>query len=96
MRIYQAGWQIYCVPEAKIVHHMAQSTQQFRNPMFIALWRSRYLLFEKQYSPSFRRAARAIVHLGLVWQMKQLSLTRQSEEEVQARRQAYQAVWAMS
>lgn len=65
LRIKAAGWSIWCVPEAEIVHHVAQSTSQFRAEMFVALWRSRYQLFEKHYSRLFQWAVQHIVRLGL-------------------------------
>jgi len=37
MRIKRADWQIWCVPQAEIVHHEAQSTRQFRDAMFVEL-----------------------------------------------------------
>lgn len=67
MRIKRAGWQIWCVPQAEIVHHAAQSTRHAarRDAMFVELWRARWRLFDKHYSPRFRWAARQIVRLGL-------------------------------
>jgi len=65
MRIKDAGWQVYCCSQAEVVHYEAQSTAQFRDEMFIELHRSRYRLYEKHYSGSFRRAARWLVLLGL-------------------------------
>jgi len=64
-RIKKAGWQIYCLPQAEIVHLAGQSTAQFREEMFVALWRSRYRLFAKHNSPLYRRAVRLIVAAGL-------------------------------
>jgi N-acetylglucosaminyl-diphospho-decaprenol L-rhamnosyltransferase len=64
-RIKQAGWEIYCVPAAEIVHLVGQSTQQFRDTMFVALWRSRFLMFEAHESAAFRWCARRLVRLGL-------------------------------
>lgn len=65
MRIKRAGWQVWCVPQAEIVHHEAQSTIQFRDAMFVELWRARFRLFEKHYSGAFRWAARQIVRAGI-------------------------------
>ncbi len=65
MRIKHAGWQIWCVPQAEIVHHEAQSTRQFRDTMFVELWRARFRLFDKHYSRAFRWAARWTVRAGL-------------------------------
>lgn len=64
-RIRAAGWGIYCVPGAEIVHLVGQSTRQFRDRMFVALWRSRFLMFERHNSAAFRWAARRLVRLGL-------------------------------
>jgi GT2 family glycosyltransferase len=65
MRIRRAGWTIYCVPSAVVVHHAGQSTRQVRDEMFVALWRSRFRLFGKHYGGAFRWAARRLVRLGL-------------------------------
>lgn len=72
LRLRRAGWQVWLVPKAEIVHYEAQSTRQFRDVMFVELWRARAKLFEKHYSPVFRRLAGIIVRLGLA------SLTRQA------------------
>ncbi|MFZ5917102.1 MAG: glycosyltransferase family 2 protein [Chloroflexota bacterium] len=65
MRIRRAGWSIYGVPSAEVVHHAGQSTRQVRDEMFVVLWRSRFRLFGKHYSRAFRWAARWLVRLGL-------------------------------
>ena len=65
LRVKKAGWQIYCVPAAEVVHLSARSTRQFREEMFVALWRSRYQLFAKHYGRAYRGAVRLIVAAGL-------------------------------
>ncbi|MGD8464006.1 MAG: glycosyltransferase family 2 protein [Anaerolineae bacterium] len=98
-RIQTAGWQIYCVPKAKIVHLVAQSTQQFRDQMFVALWRSRFLMYEKHEGPPFRWAARMLVRLGLWAQRRrdQAAWKRGdlSAEQLQGRFAAYREVAAL-
>jgi N-acetylglucosaminyl-diphospho-decaprenol L-rhamnosyltransferase len=100
LRIKAAGWGIWCVPEAEIVHHVAQSTGQFRDEMFVALWRSRYQLFEKHYSRLFQWAARRIVRLGLGAQVRRARAAARREEitesELTSRLRAYQQVREMS
>ncbi|HNS49599.1 MAG TPA: glycosyltransferase family 2 protein [Anaerolineae bacterium] len=64
-RIWAAGWRVFCVPGALIVHLEGQSAKQFRDRMFVELWRSRFLMYEKYESRAFRWAARALVRLGL-------------------------------
>jgi N-acetylglucosaminyl-diphospho-decaprenol L-rhamnosyltransferase len=64
-RIRAAGWEIACVPQARVVHLGGQSTQQFRDRMFVALWHSRFLMYDKHESRCFGLAARGLVRLGL-------------------------------
>jgi N-acetylglucosaminyl-diphospho-decaprenol L-rhamnosyltransferase len=64
-RIKAAGWMVYCLPRAEIVHLAGQSTRQFCDSMFVALWRSRFLMFDKYEGAAFRWAVRRLVRLGL-------------------------------
>jgi GT2 family glycosyltransferase len=100
LRIKAAGWSIWCVPEAEIVHHVAQSTGQFRDEMFVALWKSRYQLFEKHYSRLFQWMARRIVRSGLCAEVRQARAAAQrgeiTESELTSRLTAYRQVREMS
>jgi len=64
MQVKRRGWDVYCVPSARIVHHSGASTRQAWDQMTEMLWRSRFHLFEKHYSPVFNLAARLLVRLG--------------------------------
>jgi GT2 family glycosyltransferase len=68
-RIHQAGWPIYYVPAAEVIHYGGQSTRQFRSKTFVELHRSRFRLFQKHCSSLYVWAARRIVHLGLAAEM---------------------------
>lgn len=100
MRMKKAGWGIYCVPRAEVVHHEAKSTRQVRGEMFVALWKSRYLLFEKHYSPFYQWAVRRIVRLGLRAEMRRTLSAHErgelSEAELQNCLAAYRTVAEMS
>jgi len=100
LRIKGAGWSIWCVPKAEIVHHVAQSTSQFRDEMFVALWKSRYQLFEKHYSRLFQWAARGIVGLGLQTEVRRARAAARrgeiTESELTGRLTAYRQVGEMS
>jgi N-acetylglucosaminyl-diphospho-decaprenol L-rhamnosyltransferase len=100
LRIKGAGWSIWCVPKAEIVHHVAQSTSQFQDEMFVALWKSRYQLFEKHYSRLFQRAARSIVGLGLQAKARRARAAARrgeiTESELAGRLKAYRQVGEMS
>jgi GT2 family glycosyltransferase len=65
MRIKRAGWEIWCVPQAHFIHHEGRSTRQFRERMFMELWKARLTLFRKNYSAAFNSAARALVRRGM-------------------------------
>jgi GT2 family glycosyltransferase len=98
-RIKKAGWQIYCVPEAEIVHLVGQSTQQFRDKMFVALWRSRFLMFEEHEGPAFRWCARRLVPLGLWAEARRARAAHRRGEidgsELKQRLAAFQEVAAL-
>lgn len=65
-RARRAGWHVYHVPQAVVVHYGGQSTRQAPEAMFVALYRSRLRLLERHYGPARRAIARAIVRAGLL------------------------------
>ena len=48
-RIRQAGWEIYTVPQAEIVHYGGESTSQIPAQSFVNLWESRARLYHRHY-----------------------------------------------
>jgi GT2 family glycosyltransferase len=60
-RINQAGWPIYWVPEAQIVHYGGQSTQQAPTKMFLNLYGSKLRYFRKHYGRSSALAYKVII-----------------------------------
>jgi hypothetical protein len=72
MRVKKAGWEIYCVPGAEIVHLEGQSTVQVRPEMIVALWRSRYILFGKHYSPLYRWLVTRVIRAGMRTQIRRV------------------------
>jgi GT2 family glycosyltransferase len=95
MRVKQAGWDITCIPTARIVHHAGGSTRQFREEMFVALWRSRFRLFRKHYGPAFNLAARLLVRLGLRIEMRRVRRSG-SGELLERQVSAYRQVWELA
>lgn len=61
-RIKQAGWSLYWVPDAEVVHYGGQSTQQIAEEMFLQLYKAKILYFRKHRS----RAAVLIYKLILL------------------------------
>lgn len=70
VRVRRAGWGIYCVPAAEVIHYEGQSTKQVRPQMVVALWRSRYIFYRKHCSPAYRWAVRRIIRAGMRAQMR--------------------------
>lgn len=64
-RIREAGWAIYTVPAAEVVHFGGESTKQIPARSVINLWGSRAQLYQKHYGPLKRRLAARLATLGL-------------------------------
>ena len=100
IRIKRAGWGIYCVPAAEVVHYAGQSTRQFRHKMFVALWHSRFRLFAKHYGPFCNWAVRLIVRAGLRYEARRAHRLAKagliSEQELAGRLAAYERVREMT
>ncbi|MCD6289061.1 MAG: glycosyltransferase family 2 protein [Anaerolineae bacterium] len=95
-RFYAAGWSVYCAPAARVIHHEGQSARQFRDRMYVALWRSRYRFFHRYYPAAWRVLARSIVRVGLWAEARRArqAMTRGdiSREEMDRRLAAYREV----
>ena len=64
-RIRKAGWSIYTVPAAEIVHYGGESTRQVPAPSIVNLWRSRAQLYAKHHGWLRRHMARKLALAGL-------------------------------
>jgi GT2 family glycosyltransferase len=98
-RVWGAGWQVYCLPRAEIVHLVGRSTVQFRDKMFVALWRSRFLMFEKHHGALFCWLARRLVRLGLWAEARRATAAHRradiTADELAGRMAAYAEVAAL-
>jgi N-acetylglucosaminyl-diphospho-decaprenol L-rhamnosyltransferase len=88
-RIHKAGWQIYCVPNAHVVHLGGQSTGQVKPRSIINLWESRLKLFKKHYPTWKRWLAQRMVIVGMQRKIAQLNSDTPNFTEIQ---QAYKTV----
>ncbi|NJK81040.1 MAG: glycosyltransferase family 2 protein [Chloroflexaceae bacterium] len=66
-RMRRAGWAIWQVPAAHVLHVGGASSQQVRVRSFIELHRSRLRFFQRHYSVNFVYAHRSIVQAGMVY-----------------------------
>jgi GT2 family glycosyltransferase len=95
-RCRAAGWAIWQVSQAEVVHVAGASSQQFKGRSFVALHRSRLLFFAKHYSPRFQRWNRRIVLWGMLWAIlhtwREWFSGRLQADDVRSRLGAYSAV----
>ncbi len=54
-RVREAGWEIYTVPSAEVIHYAGESTSQVPADTVVNLWRSRARLYRKHHG-RFRNA----------------------------------------
>lgn len=66
-RCRQAGWAIWQVPRAEVVHVAGASTRQIKTRSFEALHRSRMRFFARHYSARRQRWNRWIIRVGMLW-----------------------------
>lgn len=64
-RIRQAGWEIFTVPSAEIIHYGGESTAQIRAQSVVHLWESRARFYKRTYGPPKQAVASHIARLGL-------------------------------
>jgi N-acetylglucosaminyl-diphospho-decaprenol L-rhamnosyltransferase len=64
-RIRRAGWKVYYVPDAKVVHHWMGSVKQYSKQMTAQLFRSQLLYYQKTGGLLSVLAIRAVMALGL-------------------------------
>jgi N-acetylglucosaminyl-diphospho-decaprenol L-rhamnosyltransferase len=64
-RIKQAGWNIYTVPAAEVVHYGGESTRQIPAQSIINLWRSRAQLYRQHHGRAKLAAASWLVQKAM-------------------------------
>lgn len=64
-RVRNAGWEIYTVPEAEIVHYEGESTRQVPATSVINLWRSREKLYRKHHGRLHNAVAARLVRRAM-------------------------------
>lgn len=87
-RIRRAGWDIYAVPQAEVVHYSGVSTKQVPAKSIIDLWGSRAKLYRRHHGRIKNAIARRLVKKGL----RRKARRTDSPELEQAYQQAV-AVW---
>jgi len=65
-RMQTAGWSIWCVPTAAVVHHSGQSVAQQSARMYVELQRSRLRYYRRYHRPVFVAAARLLTRVAML------------------------------
>ena len=74
LRCRQAGWQVYALPAAQVMHHAGQSSRQVRWDAYERLWRSRLRFYAKHraaYPPGYLTLLRGLLRMGAAWRSRQ-------------------------
>jgi GT2 family glycosyltransferase len=74
LRCRQAGWGVYALPIAVVVHHAGQSSRQVRWDAYERLWRSRVRFYQKHraaYPPGFLTVLRGLLRMTAAWRSRQ-------------------------
>jgi N-acetylglucosaminyl-diphospho-decaprenol L-rhamnosyltransferase len=74
-RFRRAGWSIYALPNARVIHHEAQSSRQWRWESQVHLWRSRFRFYAKyrdDFPPGTLAMIRLLVRAGMAWEARRL------------------------
>ncbi len=64
-RLWQEGWKVYYVPEAKVYHHVGQSSKQVSTKMIVEHQKSIYRFYSKLYEDKPWRHLKFLIALGL-------------------------------
>jgi GT2 family glycosyltransferase len=85
-RIQRAGWSLFCLPYAEVVHHGGQSTQQAATRMFLNLYKSKLQYFRKHRGAGAARLYKLIL---LTAALARLGLTAFTWLEAAPRRERH-------
>lgn len=99
LRLQEAGWSIYAIPTAYVIHHEGQSSRQVRWAAYERLWRSRFRFYAKHrghYPPGYLLLLRIMVRIGLQarrWRAhRRFAQGEVTGKEIQAELAAYTVV----
>ncbi len=64
-RVREAGWKIYTVPAAEVVHYGGESSRQIPAQSVVNLWRSRARLYRRHHGPLVQFLASRMVKMAM-------------------------------
>ena len=75
-RFYQAGWEVWYLPQAPVIHYGGQSSKKRKGRMEAELYRSRVYLFHKHYGRAAAFCLRILIYAMTLTKMLVHSLLR--------------------
>ncbi|MDX1415441.1 MAG: glycosyltransferase family 2 protein [Candidatus Promineifilaceae bacterium] len=88
-RVRQAGWEIYAVPAAEIIHYAGESTSQVPADSIVNLWRSREQLYRKHHGRLHNAVAARLVRRAMARKAR-----KASDPELQRAYQEVVSIWS--
>lgn len=85
LRLRKAGWNLFWVPHAEVMHYGGQSTKQVATPMFLQLYQSKIQYFRKHYRPPTVMAYKLVLLLASAVRLSLSPLTWLEDEEKRKR-----------
>jgi hypothetical protein len=68
-RVQKAGWRLFWVPQAQVIHFSGQSTQQVAQEMFLRLYQGKILYFRKHYGGFAVQIYKLILYAASLWRL---------------------------
>lgn len=68
-RLRKAGWKLFWLPPAKVIHYGGQSTHQAAEAMFLRLYESKILFFRKQYGNISAKLYKLILGVAAIFRI---------------------------
>lgn len=74
-RLTNAGWRLYWIPNAEVIHFGGQSTKQVPEEMFLRLYEGKIMYFRKHQSNTAGRGYKLILYLASIARLALTPLT---------------------
>jgi GT2 family glycosyltransferase len=87
-RIQEAGWSIFTVPKAEVVHYGGASTKQVPADSIVNLWRSRSFLYSRHHGRLRYALSGMVVQMGMKRKAK-----RANSQDVRSAYEEAAAIW---
>jgi GT2 family glycosyltransferase len=97
LRANKAGFEVYYLPEAQVIHHLSESVGKFSNFLFPKIYESELYFFRKHYGIFGVRICAVIIRVSMCLRLvlSLFALTR-DKDALRKKRQAYRQVFILA